>query len=268
MPKTALVVDNDFFFVEFLGELLEKRGYVIIKAYDGKEGISKIQNEKIDLMFADIVMPKIDGSGLISFVRTKYPEKCFPIVAVSGTIIEHLGSLNKIGADHYIAKGPMEKMAAKVNELMDKIDSNSFAAQDTESIMESGTLFPRREAVDLLDSLHFHKSIIDCLGIGVIILDADTRILGVNKAVMKILNRNTSELINYLITDIFSNDDKPLLVNALKKIIHNQDLDNTEFTTITASGKTRVIVTLLIVDDKKIGWILALEDYNKWEKQA
>jgi CheY-like chemotaxis protein len=36
MQKTALVVDNDFFFVEFLGELLEKKGYKVIKAYDGK----------------------------------------------------------------------------------------------------------------------------------------------------------------------------------------------------------------------------------------
>ena len=268
MPKTALVVDNDFFFVEFLGELLEKRGYVVIKAYDGKEGISNIQNEKIDLLFADIVMPKIDGAGLIGFVRTKYPENCFPIVAISGTIVEHLGSLDKIGADHYIAKGPMEKMAVKVNEFMDRIDADSFAVTDTESIMESGTLFPRREAVDLLESLQFQKSIIECLGVGVITLDSDTRILGVNKAVMKILNKTSSELLNRLITDIFPNDNKPVLINALKRILHNQELDNTVFTTIIDSGKTMVTVTLLIVEDKKVGWILALEDYEQWEKQA
>ena len=268
MPKTALVVDNDFFFVEFLGELLGKRGYVVIKAYDGKEGISKIQNEKIDLMFADIVMPKIDGTGLIGFVRTKYPENCFPIIAVSGTMIERLGSLDKIGADHYIAKGPMEKMAVKVNEFMDQIDTDSFAVTDTESIMESGTFFPRREAVDLLESLHFQKSIIECLGIGIITLDSDTRILGVNKAVLKICRKTSSELLNRLITDIFPNDDKPILINALKRILHDQELDNTVFITTTDSGKTRVIVTLLIVEDKKVGWILALEDYEKWEKQA
>jgi len=41
MSKRALVVDNDFFFVEFLTELLEKRGYEVIKAYDGKEGVAK-----------------------------------------------------------------------------------------------------------------------------------------------------------------------------------------------------------------------------------
>jgi CheY-like chemotaxis protein len=41
MSKSALVVDNDFFFVEFLTEFLEKRGYEVIKAYDGKEAITK-----------------------------------------------------------------------------------------------------------------------------------------------------------------------------------------------------------------------------------
>lgn len=40
MVKRALVVDNDFFFVEFLSEILEKRQYDVLKAYDCKECIS------------------------------------------------------------------------------------------------------------------------------------------------------------------------------------------------------------------------------------
>ena len=44
MSKKALVVDNDFFFVEFLTELLQKRGYNVTSAYDGKEGIEKFGN--------------------------------------------------------------------------------------------------------------------------------------------------------------------------------------------------------------------------------
>jgi len=43
MQKKALVVDNDFFFVEFLSELLTKRGYQVLKAYNGKEGIAKLE---------------------------------------------------------------------------------------------------------------------------------------------------------------------------------------------------------------------------------
>ena len=43
MAKKALVVDNDFFFVEFLTELLENKGYEVTKAYDGKEGVSRLE---------------------------------------------------------------------------------------------------------------------------------------------------------------------------------------------------------------------------------
>ncbi|MCX5882929.1 MAG: response regulator [Deltaproteobacteria bacterium] len=66
MSKKALVVDNDFFFVEFLTEILQKRGYEVFKAYDGKEGITRL-NEKpvVDVLFVDLVMPKIDGRQMI-----------------------------------------------------------------------------------------------------------------------------------------------------------------------------------------------------------
>jgi len=46
VPKKALVVDNDFFFVKFLTELLEKRGYEVSKAYDNKASISKLEEER------------------------------------------------------------------------------------------------------------------------------------------------------------------------------------------------------------------------------
>jgi diguanylate cyclase (GGDEF)-like protein len=42
MAKRALVSDNDFFFVAFLAELLEDRGYEVTKAYDGKEKIFRL----------------------------------------------------------------------------------------------------------------------------------------------------------------------------------------------------------------------------------
>jgi len=78
MPKKALVVDNNYFFVEFFSELLEKRGYLVTKAYNGKEGISKLANGPVDIIFADLIMPKVDVRQFIQFIRMKYPENHFP----------------------------------------------------------------------------------------------------------------------------------------------------------------------------------------------
>ncbi len=267
MPKTALVVDNDFFFVEFLAELLESREYNVIKAYDGKEGISKIEDKDINLMFVDIIMPKIDGTELIKYAHTKYPENCFTIVAVSGTIIERIDSLIDIGADYYIAKGPMEKMAANIHELLDKIDNNSFECQGAK-IIESGTLFPRREAVGLLDSIQFYKAIIDSVGFGIINIDSDTRIVGINSYALNMLNKTRFELLNRPVTDIFPHEDRTKFINTIKNFIHNSESNEAIFTTIIDSKKIRFVVTLLTVEKKIIGLILALEDCGKWEEQA
>ena len=118
MQKKALIVDSDFFFVEFLSELLTKRGCLAIKAYDGKEGIGKLEEFTVDILFADLVLPKIDGKQLFRFIRKKYIDRYFPIIALSGIMIENLGSLDEIGADYFIAKGPTDKLKVKLNDFL------------------------------------------------------------------------------------------------------------------------------------------------------
>ena len=110
MPRRALVVDNDFFFVDFLEKLLEKRGYRVTKAYDGKEGLLELENGPFDILFADLIMPKIDGIQFIRIARSKYSDLNFRIVAVSGSVIEQLDELSDTEADWFVAKGPFEQM--------------------------------------------------------------------------------------------------------------------------------------------------------------
>ena len=86
MQKKVLVVDSDYFFVEFFSELLTKRGYKVLKAYNGKEGIALLENNSVEILFADLVLPKVDGRQLFKFVRHKYNGCQFPIVALSGIL--------------------------------------------------------------------------------------------------------------------------------------------------------------------------------------
>jgi DNA-binding response OmpR family regulator len=67
MQKKVLVVDSDYFFVEFLTELLNKRGYEVLKAYNGKQGIALLEDDTVDIIFADLVLPKVDGIQRQSF---------------------------------------------------------------------------------------------------------------------------------------------------------------------------------------------------------
>ena len=262
MEKRALVVDNDFFFVEFLTELMQDRGYTVIKAYDGKDGMDKLNEHRIDIMFADIVMPKVDGWQLINYIRKKFPARPFPIVAVSGTIIEQLDDLKKIDADYYIAKGPMEKMKDQFNSFVDAIESHPFPSQEEITVFDVGNLFPRREAVELIESLQFQRAIVESLGLGVLVADRDAIIITATEKACSLFGRNSSDVLNQKIPELFPPMEKPKLISNMKQIARNPDLKRLTFRAAIRGNQMRFIVSLLAFEGKNIGWVVAIEEIN------
>lgn len=260
MSKKALVVDNDFFFVEFLAELLEEKGYEVIKAFDGKEGMSKLEEEAVDLLFADIIMPKIDGEQLIEFTRKKFPDAHFPIIAVSGTIIEQLDRINEIRADYFITKGPIEKMAGQLNELMDRIEKQPLPSPSDKEIFGAENLYPSQVTAELMETVNFQRAITECIGAGIIVVDRDTKIMTTNSLALEITNKSIEETLNCPVTALFPRTEKVKLVNALKRVVHNQELRKVSLPVTIHSREFRAIVSLFKVDDKIAGWIIALED--------
>jgi len=142
MHKKVLVVDSDYFFVEFLTELLTKRGYDVSKAYNGKEGIALLEDTQVDMIFADLVLPKVDGFQFFKFIRNKFNGNPIPVIALSGTMIEQLGSLNEIGADYFIAKGPIDQLTIKLNEFMAEIEAQPFSPRRTKKFLSPATFIP------------------------------------------------------------------------------------------------------------------------------
>ena len=61
MQKKILVVDDDPDILEALTMILESRGYQVVTARDGVEGLANLKAEKPDLMILDLLMPKMDG---------------------------------------------------------------------------------------------------------------------------------------------------------------------------------------------------------------
>jgi CheY-like chemotaxis protein len=260
MSKKALVVDNDFFFVEFLTELLEKRGYEVIKAYDGKEGISKLEEGLLDLLFVDLVMPKIDGKQFIKFIRRKFPDAHFPVVVVSGSLVEQLDMLNEIGADYYIAKGPMEQMTDHVNRFMDKVEKQPFPPENAKDLLEPGKVHPRQITVELMDTVGFHQAITESIGVGIIVVDKDARIINANSMALTIIDKSLEEVLNCPVTAVFSKREKAKLIDALKGVVKSEEWRKITFCATIHSQEIRTIVSPLKLDGKIGGWIVAMED--------
>ena len=64
MPAKILVVDDDPDILDAVSMILETRGYQVVTARDGIEGLATLKAEKPDLMILDLLMPKLDGFGV------------------------------------------------------------------------------------------------------------------------------------------------------------------------------------------------------------
>jgi CheY-like chemotaxis protein len=268
MSKHALVVDNDFFFVEFLTEILQKRGYDVFKAYDGKEGITRLKEKPVDVLFVDMVMPKIDGRQMIQYTRQQFPDARFPIVVLSGTLIEQIENIHKFGADFYIAKGPIGTMSGHINRFMDRLEKQKFPFPDHMEILEPVKLYSRQSTAELIDAMDFQEAILKCIGVGIFIADKDAAIIRANEQGLEIIKKSIGDVLNCHITTIFPPSEKPRLVNELKKIVRHRDLKQIVFSASIVSKKIRNTVSLLEVNNEIVGWIIVMEEMNQGEEQA
>ena len=56
-----LVCDDDKEIVEAIEIYLQQEGYEILKAFDGEEAIKILEQEEVDLLIIDVMMPRLDG---------------------------------------------------------------------------------------------------------------------------------------------------------------------------------------------------------------
>ena len=72
----VLIVEDDLKFQRILQARLQKYKdkFEVVLAYDGAEAIEVLQKNSISVVITDIVMPKIDGLGLLAHVKDCYPE--------------------------------------------------------------------------------------------------------------------------------------------------------------------------------------------------
>jgi len=263
MSKRALVVDNDFFFVEFLGELLEKRGYQVTKAYNGKEGILELEKGPFDILFSDLIMPKIDGIQLIKFAQHKFAGSPFPIIAISGTLIEQTEDIDDIGADYYIVKAPLEQMSDNINILIDRIEEMGISPAKNKDIIMPGTLYPRQVTSELIETLRFQKAITESIGLGIVIVDKDARIINTTSQVLEIMDVSLGDILNQHVTSLFPKKERAPLIAALKGVAKDLGLRKMSLNVIHNSQRIRLTVSLLRLGGDIVGWIIAMEETDQ-----
>jgi DNA-binding response OmpR family regulator len=125
-----LIVEDDRDILRLLDAALTFKGYRVVLAHNGREALEVIQLKRPAIIITDIMMPQLDGFGLVHRLRIQ-PETCdIPVVFITATFVapeDREFALN-IGATRFIQKPvDLEKFLATIAELLQ---------QDTPPAME------------------------------------------------------------------------------------------------------------------------------------
>jgi two-component system cell cycle sensor histidine kinase/response regulator CckA len=99
----VLIIDENREIVKSLKVILEQK-YQVLTAYDGIDGLKVFEehHNSIDIVISDLVMPDLSGTGVISFIKKRYPG--VPIIAITGWVDEIGITGSKVKPDRFIKK--------------------------------------------------------------------------------------------------------------------------------------------------------------------
>jgi len=105
--KDILIVDDDSGFVQLMARYIQTAGtqYTVRWAYDGQEALATIQSDKPDLVLLDLVMPGIDGYGVLRRLKTEGLLASIPVVVVTADDAAYEGEVESTGEITVIRRG-------------------------------------------------------------------------------------------------------------------------------------------------------------------
>ncbi|MDR2660532.1 MAG: response regulator YycF [Lactobacillaceae bacterium] len=148
-----LVVDDEKSISEVIKYNLEKEGYEVVVATDGKEALETFQSEKPDLILLDQMLPELDGFEVLREIRQTSNLPVIMVTARDDEIDKVLGL--ELGADDYVTKPfsnreLMSRVKARLrnigNNLNDIINNNS-AGNQSEIIIQDLVINPNSYSV-------------------------------------------------------------------------------------------------------------------------
>lgn len=121
MPKTILVVDDDEDIVTLITKSLRYEQFKTIPAYSGKEALSILQENPVDFIILDIMMPDMDGLEVCRNIRKDYNIPILFLSARDKDIDKIIGL--EIGADDYMTKPfSIQELTSRIKAYFRKVD--------------------------------------------------------------------------------------------------------------------------------------------------
>ena len=145
--KTILIVDDTVLNIDILSEALDE--YDIIETTNGKDAIEIAEEENVDLILLDVMMPELDGFEVCKILKENHNTKDIPIIFITAMIDEDsIAKAYDVGGSDYISK------PFKIKELLARVKMQ-FRLQDLQN--ELKLLASTDSMTKLYNRRHFFK---------------------------------------------------------------------------------------------------------------
>ncbi|HZK25074.1 MAG TPA: response regulator transcription factor [Oscillospiraceae bacterium] len=138
-----LIVDDEEAIIELLTFNLEREGFAVAAAYDGREALSKVAELKPDLVVLDWMLPELDGLEVCRRLRQDSETALIPIIMLTarGEEIDKILGL-ELGANDYVTKpfSPRE-LAARVKAHLRTRQLNQVHNKTAAQTLKRGSLY-------------------------------------------------------------------------------------------------------------------------------
>lgn len=150
--ERILVVDDNKEIVYSLSELLKYEGYEVLKAYDGMEALDILENNKVDLILLDVMMPRLNGLSALMKLRESYR---IPVIILSAKTEESdkVSGL-VLGADDYVEKPyNAAELIARVKAHLRRYRAWGGQAPrtDEDKIVNGGLVLDKRQRIVIVE---------------------------------------------------------------------------------------------------------------------
>jgi DNA-binding response OmpR family regulator len=118
-PKRVVYIEDEVEMIDLVRLILNRRGFEVIGAYGGREGLDTVRKELPDLVLLDLMMPDMDGWEVYQQIKAEQRTHDIPVVVVTAKAqnIDKVLGLHIAKVDDYISKPFSPK------ELIDSIEN-------------------------------------------------------------------------------------------------------------------------------------------------
>jgi diguanylate cyclase (GGDEF)-like protein/PAS domain S-box-containing protein len=256
MVINVLIVENNPTILKLLSHHLEAEGCQVRSVANGLEALVKLDKEIPDIIFTDIIMPKVSGDQLCTIIRNNNKLRDIFIAVHSSTSLEDNRQILEMDADIYIAKGPKTNLKDHVHHVLDQYQKGIRRNPKTYG---GNTLHPREITRELLLERKHHQAIFNNVAEAIVELDSTGQIVQANMAAQRLFGKGSLEILSSQFVDFLEGREKKNVIRWIDHIAADgPSVFRSSFSPPLRVNKRKILLNLVAVVEAQDFFIIGI----------